>query len=300
MRGSRYPNKRNALFLLFVIILIPIFYPPLRDLLRVSQHSDYYSHIILIPLISTYLIFLRRKTVFLHPQYSYGAGAAGLALGTGLFLIGRSQATAFLNQNDHLSLMMLSAIVLGVGGFVLLYGMEAFRSAFFPFLFLVFMIPIPTALMDKIIFSLQVGSTQATHLLFKIIGMPFSQEGFVFNLPGISIEVDKQCSGIRSSLALLITGILAGHLFLRANWRKALLAFSVFPIAIFKNAVRIVIVSLLAVYFGEETMEGFLHKSGGFLFYILGLGILGAILWLLRRSDGSKTFSQSESAEGLP
>jgi exosortase/archaeosortase family protein len=74
------------------------------------------------------------------------------------------------------------------------------------------------------------------------------KEGFSLFLPGVEIEVARQCSSIRSSTSLLIVGLLAGHVFLQANSRKTLLALCIVPIMIFKNAVRIVTISLLGVY----------------------------------------------------
>ena len=237
---------------------------------------------------------MKRTTLFENPVYSYGAGAPLLAIAAVLFLAGRTQGAA-LNQNDYTSLITLSAIIFWVGTFIFLYGPAAFRAAMFPLLLLVFMIPIPSFLLDKAILLLQVGSTGMSYLLFKLSGTPFSQEGFVFNLPGISIEVARQCSGIRSSIALLITSILAAHLFLQTGWKKAVLVLSAFPVAIFKNAVRIVVISLLSVYVDERFLtESFLHKSGGFLFYALGLAILGLILWLLKDRESPSLLHQDD------
>ena len=75
-------------------------------------------------------------------------------------------------------------------------------------------IPIPDFLMKKTIYGLQVGSIELSEILFTLSGLPFEREGFFCSLPGVSIEVSEQCSGIRSSLALLITSLLAGHFFL--------------------------------------------------------------------------------------
>jgi exosortase len=140
--------------------------------------------------------------------------------------------------------------------------------------------------MDRIIYLLQAASAEATHLLFKITNIPFSREGFSFHLPGMNIEVAKECSGIRSSLGLFITGILAGHLFLKAGWRKVMTALLVFPITVFKNGIRITTLSALAVYVDEKFItQSFLHHSGGFIFYIPGLLLLGAIIWYFRKLE---------------
>jgi exosortase len=101
------------------------------------------------------------------------------------------------------------------------------------------------------------------------------------------MEIAKQCSGIRSSLALFITGILAAHFFLKSSWKKAIFILSIIPIAILKNGIRIVTLSLLAIYVDERFLtQGFLHKSGGFIFFAPALTLLGLLLWGLRKSEG--------------
>ena len=145
----------------------------------------------------------------------------------------------------------------------------------------------------KINYGLQVGSTEATAIFFGLIGVPVAREIFVFQLPGISVEVAKQCSGIRSSLALFITSILAAHFFLQTGWKKAVLILSIFPITVLKNGIRIVALSMLAIHVDERILtQGFLHQSGGFIFYIPALGLLGMILWWLKSTEKSEVFDE--------
>jgi exosortase/archaeosortase family protein len=92
------------------------------------------------------------------------------------------------------------------------------------------------------------------------------KQGFILRLPTLDIEVAKQCSGIRSSLALLITVLIVGNFVLRSAWRKALLVLSILPILIFKNGVRIVAVSLLSIYVNRRFLHEWLHTSGGIVF----------------------------------
>jgi exosortase len=206
--------------------------------------------------------------------------------GVTLYLYGRTLEIE-LNQNDYSSLMTFSVFLFWTGAFIFFYGPRAFRIAVFPLLFLAFMIPIPSVLIDNIIYALQVASAEVTYLLFQILGLPVARGGCVFQLPGISIEVAKQCSGIRSSLALFIISILAAYLFLHSSWRRAILIFSILPIAVLKNGIRIVTLSLLAIYVdGKFLTGGFLHKSGGFVFYIFALALLGLLIWVLRKSEG--------------
>jgi len=284
----RYFNTRNILFAVLSIGAGGMVCAPLRELLVNPVQSEYYSHIPLVPLVSAYFLFVGRKEIFSNLKYSYSTGIPLLIIGVLLYVVGWFRGED-LNQNDYTSLMTFSVILFWMGAFILFYGTQAFRKAIFPLLFLVFMIPIPSVLMEKTISFLLAGSTAATHMLFKLTGIPFLKEGAVFHLPGMSIHIAKECSGIRSSLGLFITGILAGHLFLRTGWRKFVLVLFVYPITVLKNGIRIVILSSLAVYVDERFIsQSFLHRSGGFLFYIPALFLLGVILWWLRKTESSR------------
>ena len=278
-------SKRNILFALLSVGAVLMGYTPLRDLLANPIRSEYYSHIPLIPLVSGFFLYMGRKEIFSNLKYSYSTGIPLIIIGVLLYMLGWSKGQE-LNQNDYTSLMTFSVILFWIGAFILFFGTQAFRKAIFPLLFLVFMIPIPSILMEKIISLLLAGSTAATHMLFKLSGIPFLKEGSVFHLPGMSIQVAKECSGIRSSLGLIITGILAGHLFLRTGWKKFILILFIYPITVLKNGIRIVTLSSLAVYVDERFItQSFLHRSGGFLFFIPALLLLGIILWWLRKTE---------------
>jgi exosortase len=187
--------------------------------------------------------------------------------------------------DDSLSVEIAALVVLWIAGFALCYGTHALRAACFPLLFLMLMIPIPDLLIEKVIFSLQTGSAGVSYGLFKILNVPVFKEGFVFILPTINIEIAKECSGIRSSVALLITTLLAGDFVLRSAWRKSLLVLSAVPILILKNGLRIVTLSLLSIYVDPRFLDGWLHTSGGIVFYSLALLSVFPIILLLKRGE---------------
>src|SRR5207248_9751949 len=95
----------------------------------------------------------------------------------------------------------------------------------------------------------------------------------------------RQCSGIRSSIALLLTFLVAGHLALDSSWRKLVLLLAVLPVVLLKNGLRIVTVTMLAVYVDPAFLSGTLHERGGVLCYVLGVALLAGFLKILRRSE---------------
>ena len=73
---------------------------------------------------------------------------------------------------------------------------------------------------------------------------------------GLKIEIAEQCSGIRSSIAMVITFLVVANVALRSNLNRAILVLLTVPVAIFKNAVRIVTLSMLAIYLDPGFLAG--------------------------------------------
>jgi exosortase len=276
---------RNILFLLFNVVTIILFYAPLKDLIVLSLGNQNYSHIILIPFISGYFMYVRRKAIFADIHYSYIAGIISIIIGSLLYLIGKTEGIK-LDQNDYVSFMTISGLLFWMGSFVLIYGTRAFRTGAFPLLFLLFLVPIPVFIMEKFIVLLQTGSAEATYFFLKLSGMLFLREGFVFHLPGISIEIAKECSSIRSSTALFIMGLILSNMFLQTGWRRIIFILFILPLSVIKNGIRIVTLSLLAVYIDTSFItHSRLHHEGGIVFFLIALALLMPVLWFLRKSE---------------
>jgi exosortase len=121
--------------------------------------------------------------------------------------------------------------------------------------------------------------------LFTLTGTPYLREEFVFTLPKFVIEVADECSGIRSTIALLLTTLIAGHLFLGSGWARLFLVLAIFPVTILKNGIRIVSLSLLASHVNPDFLIGRLHSDGGIVFFLMALALLAPVLNLLRFSE---------------
>jgi exosortase len=111
------------------------------------------------------------------------------------------------------------------------------------------------------------------------------REGFVFHLPRFNIEVAEECSGIRSSMALLILALLVAHFRLRSFWKKALFMACGLFLMILKNGIRIVSLTVLAMHVDPSFLYGKLHHQGGVVFFLLSLLLLAPLLWLLQRGE---------------
>lgn len=271
---------------------------PLWILGQFSLGSEQYSHILLIPAVALVLLYQDWGKVVAHVGKGWPLGGALVGVSGLLYSLYLLRGLEW-SENDRISLVIFAAVLLWIGLFQLIYGKRAYQQASFPLCFLLLMVPIPEAILGGFIGVLQQASTEVTDVLFRITGMTAFRHGTVFLLPGVAIEVARECSGIRSSLALFITSILAGHMFLRTKSRKILLYATVFPITVLKNGLRILFLSSYAVYVDPAILDSTAHRRGGVPFFGLALLALGAVLWFLRKTeDGSRTLTQEKAHSG--
>jgi exosortase len=282
---EKFTLNSNRRFLLFNALFVLAFFGPLRDLVQMSLRSDTFSYIPFIPFISAYLMYSDRQLIFSQGGASSPVGFFAIGIGILLLFVNRNHEVLSYHH-DHLTFITVSMVLIWIGGFTLCYGTRSLRAAAFPLLFLFFMVPIPGNALAKIIHLLQKGSAEAAYGFFQAAGIPVAREGYVFHLMTTDIEVAKECSGIRSALSLVITGVLAANFFLRTGWSRVLLVISTVPITMLKNGFRIAALSILGVYVDERILASDLHRRGGILFFVLALVLVWVEIVLLRKAEG--------------
>jgi exosortase len=277
--------RRHAFFVVFALAVLALGFDALRALVVYAwdMENKNASQIFLIPFISAGFLFLNRKDIF--SRVGYGLVPGALTMLAGAVLLATAGAWGFQQEGDRLAVTTGSVVVMLLGGFLLFYGPAAFRAALFPLLFLVFMLPIPSFILDPSIRFLQWGSAEMSYLLLKLSGTPIFREGFVFAMPGITIEVAPECSGIRSCIGMFILSIIGGHMLLQTQWKRIVLVCVAIPIMIFKNAVRIATLSLGSVYVDPAIIESRLHREGGIPFFLLALVLIYPVVRMLIKSE---------------
>ena len=90
-------------------------------------------------------------------------------------------------------------------------------------------------------------------------------------------------------IVLFIIGLLAGHLFLRTAWGRALLVLAVIPVALLRNGIRIFTVGQLCVHIGPEMIDSYIHRHGGPIFFVLSLVPFYICLVILQKIESRRT-----------
>jgi exosortase C (VPDSG-CTERM-specific) len=282
-------RRQFRLLAVCTVVLAACFTAPLFALVRFALHSELYSHILLIPFVSVYLAWLR-KNEFLHDsepdrKLALLPLAAGLLSSLGFLAL---HSRLHLAPVDSLAWNVFSFFLLFVGAGFLCLGRQTLRALAFPIGFLIFLVPFPVIIRDAIESFLQHRSADAAELLFGLAGTPLLRQGVAFQLPGFSLAVAPECSGIRSTLVLFITSLVAGQLFLRSPWKRALFGLVVIPLGIFRNALRIVTIGELCVHVDPGFIDSPIHHRGGPVFFAISMIPFLLLLYYLRRTDVPK------------
>ena len=286
-------------FALMAMILVLCFSVPLYQLAMFTIGNDLYSYILLIPFVSIYLASLKWKSL---PPFSEVARipAAGFFAG-GLVMLGgyalAIHSALQLSEDDYLAFMMSAFVLFFTSGSCLFLGRKIVRSLAFPIGFLVFMVPMPGFLLDWTESFLQSGSALAADAFFTMSGTTFFRDDLVFQLPTISLRVAPECSGIHSTLVLFITSMVAGHLFLRSPWKRAVLVLAVIPLALLRNGFRVFVIGELCTHIGPQMIDSPIHHRGGPLFFALSLIPFFLLLIFLRKSEQFKKISTTQPTE---
>jgi exosortase C (VPDSG-CTERM-specific) len=300
--GSRGPSKpelpvppevsRRVMMLGIAALAIAVgFAKPMYELVVFASKSQLFSHILLIPFVSAYLLWVMRARAPVGPVSGRGFAAFPLLAGLALLAFYWSSERGAWKQQDYLALMALVYVCFVAAAALALCGAGFFRKLAFPLVFLLFMVPFPIRMEESIEAFLQLGSAEAAHLFLWLSGMPFNREGLVFRLPGFSMQVAPECSGIHSTLVLFVTSTVAGYLFLRSGWRRLGLSLLVIPLALLRNGLRIFTLGQLCIQIDPNLINSIIHRRGGPFFFALSLIPFFLILIYLWKTEAGKTTS---------
>lgn len=272
-------------FVLLVLLSTTCLWRFFANTLTLSLRRDEYTHIALILPICAALLWVKWNSLKSALSWDWRAGVFLASAAIMIFLA--SSVFLPLTPDQRLATGMLSLVILWIAGFVLCFGMKAARALLFPLGFLFWMIPLPSVVVTSIVQVLQRGSAILTALFFQIAAVPISRDGVILTIPGLTIEVAKECSSIRSSLMLLVTTMVLAHVLLRSTWRKVIVVLIAIPLSLAKNAVRIFTIATLGTQVDPGFLTGHLHHDGGVVFFGLTLGVILLVIWRLRRTEAT-------------
>jgi exosortase C (VPDSG-CTERM-specific) len=291
-------SKRDLAFGVYVLALLAAFSGGLASLFAAAVHNDLNSYIVLIPFVSVYFFYSERSRFATERTSSVAWAIVPIVVGVAAVLALFTSFGEQLTPNDRNALAALTFVCfLWSGGFLFL-GRKWMFSASFPMFFLVFLIPLPDQAVEWMEAGLQTASAEAANFFFAITNTPAMQTGPVFQLPGITLRVAPECSGIKSSWVLFITSLIAAKLLLSKPWSRTLLVACVLPLGILRNGFRIMVIGLLCIR-DPDMIHSIIHRRGGPIFFALSLIPLLLVLWLLRRHESARYVTNAADAAAM-
>lgn len=283
--------RTNRVYLIGVVLLLAALYWKIFPGMVLQWYQDEnYSHGFIVPLIAGYFLYTRWGELKNSPSVPWNAGLFVILMGLLQLLVGWL-GTEYFN--------MRSSLIIILAGLVLyLFGTSVFRIALLSLAYLFFMIPIPYIVYDLVAFPLKIFVTKVSVLTLKAIGIVVMREGNIIIFPALTLEVADACSGIRSLISLLALAV-AYAFFLRISpLKRLLLICASVPIAIFTNAVRVIVTGILAQYWGAKAAEGFFHEFAGMMVFAVAMVMLVSLGALLGRGQGTESSGQGTEDSG--
>ncbi|HWP99053.1 MAG TPA: exosortase/archaeosortase family protein, partial [Vicinamibacterales bacterium] len=225
--------------------------------------NDVYSYGPLIPVISGWLVWQRRER--LAAVGWRGAPAAGLlALTAGLMLLLLGRRVGIASVEAVSLPISLAAVILVLGGSGML------RVLWFPVAYLFAMLPVWDVFTEPLHYPLQQMTAAASAPLLRLGGVPVHREDTYLQLPNITLEVARICSGVNYMLAVAAIGVPLGALMFADRRRRMLLVVFGLAVAVLANPVRVALIGIFSYYQLSDVLHGPGHAFQGLFVAVVG------------------------------
>jgi exosortase B len=265
------------------ILFVPTFY----DLFTGAWISEEQGHGPIIFGLALWLIYRKWPEVLAAttPPRSSWIGWPVLALGLMAHLLGRSQKILMF---EIASIVLVMAAVLLVK-----QGARALRVLWFPFFFMLFMVPLPSEFVAAVTMPMKMAVSWATEHLLYAAGYPISRSGVILQIGQYQLLVADACAGLQTLLTLEALGLFYLNLMRHPSaFRNIGLAVFIIPISFSANVIRVITLTLITYYFGDAAGQGFLHGFAGMVLFLTALVLIlsvdSSLQWYLRRREAAR------------
>jgi exosortase B len=263
-----------------------LYVPTIFDLARGLWTSDEQGHGPIILGVASWLMYQKWPQMLARaPGRSASFGWPVLAVGLALYVVGRSQEILLFEVGS--AIWMLSALI------VLLRDVGALRLVWFPLFFMIFMVPLPSALVDAVTLPMKMAvSYVAEHILYWA-GYPIARKGVILHIGQYQLLVADACAGLHTLFTLEALGLLYLNIVRHPSWlRNVLLAILIVPIAFSANVIRVMVLTLVTYHLGDEAGQGFIHGFAGVVLFLSALFLVmatdSALRLIARRYEARK------------
>ncbi len=265
---------------LVVLGLAAMYVPSFVDLFRGLWSTPEQGHGPIVLAVSVWLLYrqwpVMKAAVERAPDsVSTAWGWPVLIIGLLLYILGRSQGILIFEIGSLLWLLI--AIVL------LLVGRRALMVLWFPLFFMLFMVPLPGPIVDSLTLPMKMAVSYMADVILFAAGYPISRTGVMLQIGQYQLLVADACAGLHTLFTLEAMGLLYLNTVRHSSWfRNTALAICIVPISFTANVIRVITLTLITYYFGDEAGQGFLHGFAGMVLFISALLLIISVDSLLQ------------------
>ncbi len=250
--------------------LAALFLPTMVSLFTGAWIGEEQAHGPMIFGLALWLVYRKWPEVQAAPARPSWLGWPLLALGLALHLLGRSQ---------HILMFEIGSIIVVLAAIVLAkLGGRALRVLWFPFFFMLFMVPLPSEFVAAVTMPMKMAVSWATeHILFAA-GYPIARSGVILQIGQYQLLVADACAGLQTLLTLEALGLFYLNLMRHPSaFRNIGLALLIIPISFSANVIRVIVLTLVTYYLGDAAGQGFLHGFAGMVLFLTALVLILAV-----------------------
>jgi len=265
------------------VLFVPTFY----DLFTGAWVGEEQGHGPIIFGLALWLIYRKWPEMLeaTTPPRASWTGWPILAIGLLVHMLGRSQKILMLEVLSII-LVMMAVLLIKRGG-------RSMRVLWFPFFFMIFMIPLPSEFVAAVTMPMKMAVSWATeHILFAF-GYPISRSGVILQIGQYQLLVADACAGLQTLLTLEALGLFYLNLMRHPSaFRNVGLALFIIPISFSANVIRVMVLTLITYYYGDAAGQGFLHGFAGMVLFVTALVLIlsidSALQWTIRRREAKQ------------
>lgn len=252
-----------------------VFVPGVLALAQRWASAEYFQHGFLVPVVS--LASAHPRLRGLGPSERHRRALFGLGFALVLDALGAAAGEAALS-----GLALVGAVAALVG---YRWGVRGLRRLAFPLGFLLFMVPLPEAIVLPIVTKLQMFASAGAVAVLHAFGVAVTRDGNVMRLAnGDALFVAEACSGITSLLSLIPVGVVLARFTQTGLWQRLAVVAAVVPAALLGNMIRVVATVVAAdVYGAQRATSGTLHDMAGLLTSVFAVLIVVALAGVIAR-----------------
>lgn len=254
---------------LVVLGLAAMYVPSFVDLFRGLWSTPEQGHGPIVLIVSVWLLYrqwpaMKAAAARAPDSVSTVWGWPVLTFGLLLYILGRSQGILIFEIG--------SLIWLLIGVVLLLFGRRTLMILWFPLFFMLFMVPLPGPIVDALTLPMKMAVSYMADVILFAAGYPISRTGVMLQIGQYQLLVADACAGLHTLFTLEAMGLLYLNIVRHSSWfRNTALAIFIVPISFTANVIRVVTLTLITYYFGDEAGQGFLHGFAGMVLFISAL-----------------------------